>query len=424
MKNLIIIILILFANSISAQSLSDIYKKATVKLIPDKEYAQNNDWEKVFETYYDTINGSPIENKKSIILMPNGSLIVNHTNRNFYSMFDPSGKFVKEFGINKSGQQMKKAENISGIMNNTFFTEVDNLGKMVCFDFDGNYVKTLTLNYSVRDMISLPDNKIAVVGWAVWTTKTRDFIAIVDYNINEQKVIWEHFTERTNVSNSLFRYRYTFKNGGSFSITTMPYTWNSPPLISYVKNRLIVTLPDSGEILIYNTNGTLISKDKVEWATKYLSVEDQKEILKRVIEKYKTEKIEIDPVFLIGVDRNSRIEEYNNAIKGIIIQMENNLNRITDPIPIPAFMTIIKDSDDNLLFFEMPEERGVNKFNVWVYNDVGKFLCQSSFVCDEYNLSITPSKMVFHNGYIYGLQKVKNADGNPLRLVRFKITYD
>ena len=420
MKNLIIIILLISVHTMSAQPLSDIYKKGTVKLIPDKEYAQNNDWEKVFETYYDTINGKPTGESKSIILMHDGSLIVNHTNRNFYSMFDPAGKFVKEFGINKSGQQMKKAKNIQGILNNIFLTEVDNLGNMVCFDFDGNYVKTLTLDYMVRDMISLPDNKIAVAGWAIWSTKTRDFVAIIDYNTNEQKVIWEQFTERTNIRPSLFYYTYIFKNGGSIGINTIPYTRYFPPLISYVKNRLVISLSESGEILTYNTNGTLISNDKIGWATKYLSVESQKEIQKRFIEKYKTEKI--DPVWLTGIDRNSRIEEYQNAIKEIIKQMENDLNKIIDPIPIPAFMTIIKDSDDNLLFFEMPEESGVNKFNVWVYNDTGKFLCQSSFVCDEYNLSITPSKMVFHNGYIYGLQKIKNAAGNPLRLVRFKIS--
>jgi hypothetical protein len=51
----------------------------------------------------------------------------------------------------------------------------------------------------------------------------------------------------------------------------------------------------------------------------------------------------------------------------------------------------------------------------------GMFIGESTFVCDDYDLEINPSKMVFHNGYIYGLQKLKNATGVPLRLVRFKL---
>ena len=101
--------------------------------------------------------------------------------------------------------------------------------------------------------------------------------------------------------------------------------------------------------------------------------------------------------------------------------MEADLEKIKTPLSIPVFSNVIKDSDGNLLFFEIPKEDGANKFNVWVFQNGGKFVCQSSFVCDDYDLSITPSKMVFHNGYIYALQLLKNTKGNPLRLVRFKV---
>jgi hypothetical protein len=82
---------------------------------------------------------------------------------------------------------------------------------------------------------------------------------------------------------------------------------------------------------------------------------------------------------------------------------------------------MIKDSDENLLFFEYPKEKNANKFNVWIYKNGGEFICQSSFECDDYELEINPSKMVFYNGYIYALQKLKSAKENPLRLVRFKL---
>lgn len=422
-KYILILTALAICYSVSAQNLIESYKKGTIKLIPDETYAQGNDWEKVFETYFDTLYGKPMGNRKSIVLMPNGSVVVNHAYRNYYSKFDANGKFVKEFGItNKSGNKFKKTQSIHGVMNNNeLFTGLDNMGNMVCMDFDGNYIKTLKLNYMTRSIIPLNKDKFAVVGWVIWKTKFRDFVAIVDYNTNEEKVIWDHFKDRSCDDNKceLFHYSYKFEKQGMFSVSTMPYTkWtgmSSPPIIECINNKLVMTLPTTGEIMVYDFNGELISKDKIEWATNYVSVDEQKEIQKNAIEKYK--RIE-EPKYASWVSR----EENKKAHETIIKQMEEDLVKIKDPIPIPVFSTVIKDSDDNLLFFEIPKEEGANKFNVWIYKDDGSFVCQSSFECDNYNLSITPSKLAFFNGYVYGLQTLKNTEGNPLRLVRFKIS--
>jgi len=425
MKNLLLLVCFMFLIHDSyAQSLLDVYKKGPVKLTPDMEYAQGNQWDKVFETYYDAIYG----NRKSIILMPNGSVVVNHPNRNYYSLFDANGKFVKEFGITgSSGNRFQKTNAIQGVISNNFFTGLDNMGKMLCFDFNGNYVKTLTLDYMIRDMIPLNNNKIAVVGWVIWSDRFREFVAIVDYQTNEQKIIWEHFTKRDDTGNNrqLFNYSYRFEKGGMMSFTTMPYSKrtgvSSPPQIAFVNDRLIVALPHNGEILTYDVNGKLTSKEKIEWGKNYISVEEQKEIQKKAIERYSNRKDDVmywDTRF----SQEELREENKKMLETLIKEMEADLNRISTPIPIPVFSNIIKDSDGNLLFFEMPESEGANKFNVWIYRNGGKFECQSSFVCDDYDLSITPSKMVFHNGYIYSLQTLKNAVGNPLRLVRFRIS--
>ncbi len=416
---ILICLLVIFAGRLQSQSLVDIYKKGTVKLVPDKEYAINNDWDKIFETYHDTIYNRPMGERKSIILTPDGSVVVNHAYRNYYSKFDSTGKFIKEFGIiGKSGKKFKDAYTIKGVLNGKFFTSLDNMGRMYAFDYDGNYVKELKLDYMTRDMIPLKNNKFAVVGWVIWKEKFRDFVAIVDYNTNEQKIIWEQFTERNEKTErrKLFNYSYTFENNSSIHITTMPYSKNvginTPPLIEFVKDQLVIALPVTGEILIYNINGNLKSKDEIEWTLNSISVEEQKEIQQKAIERMKNRKGKFSP---------SSDEDNKKARTSILKQMEEDLNKISEPIPAPAFSTIIKDSDENLLFFDMPKEDGHNKFNVWVYGKEGQFICQSSFACDDYNLQINPSKMVFHNGYIYGLQTLKEVKGNPLRLVRFKI---
>jgi hypothetical protein len=420
-KLLFTLLLTVTALSVCAQKLIDVYKKGTVKLVPDNEYAQGNNWDNVFKTYYDTIYSTPMGNRKSLKILPDGSVIVNHTYRNFYSKFTPAGKFEKEFGIiNSKGVQYKKINAIEGIINNnTFFTGLDNMGNMICFDFSGNYKKTLKLDYMTRQMIPLPNNKIAVVGWVLWSTEIREFVAIVDYETNEEKVIWEYFTDRPEITKErkLFNYTYKFKKGGMIGCTTMPFTkstgMSSPPNIACVGNKLIVAIPTTGEILVYDLEGKLISKDKIEWAKNYISVDEQKEIQQTAIEKYKKS----ESKSLWGPS-----EEQKSALEYMIKEMEIDLAKISEPIPMPVFSTIIKDSDGNLLFFEYPKEENANKFNVWIYENEGKFVCQNSFVCDEYNLEINPSKMVFNNGYIYGLQLIKKTTGVPLRLVRFKVT--
>ncbi len=420
MKSIIYAVILFFTTQFAyGQSLVDIYKKGIVKLVPDSEYAKNNDWNEVFKTYYDTIYNKPMGDRKSIIMMPNGSLIVNHAYRNFYSKFDADGNFIEEFGItNSAGKRFKKINNIAGVIKNDFYTGLDNLGNMLCMDFDGHYKKKLILDYMTRDMIPISDHEIAVVGWVIWKTKFRDFVAIVDYNTNEQKVIWENFTDRCELSShcNLFNYSYAFKNGGAVSINTMPFTKNvgmsAPPKISCIKNQIIIAIPTTGEILTYSLEGKLLNKDKITWATNYVSVEEQKEIQQKAIEKYKNAGL----ATWVSEEENKKMKET------VISLMKDDLLKIKDPIPIPVFSHIIKDSDDNLLFFEIPKEDGMNKFNVWIYENDGKFVCQSSFQCDDYELNINPSKMVFHDGYIYALQKLKNTNENPLRLVRFKIT--
>lgn len=392
-----------------AQNLLDIYKKGTVKLVPDAEYAQGNQWDKVFETYYDTLTINkgklPIGDRKSIVMMPDGSLVISHDSKDFYTMFDAKGKFVKEFGIkDKSGKFIKKIKPVKGVINNHFYTEFDNMGKMVCFDFEGNYVKTLTLDYNPLQVISLPNNKIAAVSSVQWSDRSRLFVVIVDYNTNAEKIIWDYF-----YSNDYNVYEKEERVERKSNINNKAIR---SPKISLVNDKLMIAFPDNGEILIYDLNGNLKSKQKVEWEQKFLSVEEQKEMRRKSMEKFSEDvKNGIHPY-------PSFSQEFIDKLKADMVEKTEKIN---SPSPQPLFSNIIKDSDGNILFFEMPETEGGNKFNVWVYQDGGKFICQSSFVCDDYELSITPSKMVFYNGYIYSLQILKNAKGNPLRLVRFKL---
>ena len=172
----------------------------------------------------------------------------------------------------------------------------------------------------------------------------------------------------------------------------------------------MVALTKENEIRIDDLNGKLRSKKSLEWANRYMAVEEQKEMVIRRMEALKKR----------AEASGKRIDE--PFIEKMLKGWEGELKKITTPLKLPAFSTIIKDSDENVLFFEIPEEEGANVFHVWVYKDGGEFICRSSFECEDYNLSITPDKMIFRDGYIYGLQTLKHAEGNPLRLVRFRLS--
>ena len=421
MKRVIFIVLVVVVSySVSAQKLIDKYSKGTVELVSDENFAQNNDWDKIFRSYYDKSIGEHLRKKKSIIVLEDGTIIINNPFQNYYTKFLPNGKFDKEFGIIKNGKQEKYIKSIYGYIQNTFYNNADNMGKLMCFDFNGNFKKYLKLNYATKQVITLNNNKLAVVGWSIWTEKFRDFVSIVDYNTNKEKIIWDSFTKRTPVGkkSKMFNYSYKFKEKGAFSITTMPYSKSTgmsiAPIINKVNNKLVIAVPTTGEILVYDFTGKLIDKTKINWAKNYISVAEQKEIQQKAINKYKS--IE-NPHFASWVSE----EENKKALKTIIKEMEADLSNINEPLEIPVFSTVIKDSDDNLLFFEFAKKNYENKFNVWILKNSGEFITKSSFVCKDYKLEIKPSKMVFYNGYIYAIIEKKNVKGNPLRLVRFKL---
>jgi len=88
---------------------------------------------------------------------------------------------------------------------------------------------------------------------------------------------------------------------------------------------------------------------------------------------------------------------------------------------LPLYSTVIMDSDGNVLVFEFTEEKNTNKFNVYSYKMDGTLIGISSFETQEYDLTFTHDTFVFHDGYVYAMAVKKNADGVPLRLVKFKL---
>ncbi|MFO7977646.1 MAG: hypothetical protein R6U64_03225 [Bacteroidales bacterium] len=424
MKKLLIVLVILLSShaSMHAQTLLDKYQSGTINLVPDTEYAQGVDWDRALESWNDTTLGRWVGDRKSLMVTPDGTAIVSHHFRDFYTVFSPRGNFEGQMQVkNKQGQPYQSLPHLHGVLDgNILYSGVDKMGTLLSFDRQGDLIKTLHLDYMARQIIPLPGRKLAVVGWVLWSDRVREFVAIVDYETNKEQIVWDHFSPRSfspgTARRNMFYYEYTFNEGGMIGCSTMPFIKNlgmsHPPIIASVEDNLIVTVPETGQILTYDLNGKLVSEQTIDWAKNHVSVEEQREIQQKTIEQYRNIK---KPRFGAWAS-----PEENRAARDYFVkEMEKDLAAISQPITMPVFSTLIKDSDNNLLFFEFPKQEGDNSFNVWVYSNGGQFVAQSSFRVQDYELEIKPSKMVFHDGYIYALAKKNGVEGVPLRVMRF-----
>jgi hypothetical protein len=427
-KSLIVLLCLALTAALpaSAQKLVELYKKGTIRLVADKSFAQGNDWNFVFRAYTDSMGSRNVGARKSLVLLPDGSVIVNNTYRNLYTTFNPQGKFSGEFNLKtSSGKVFKKTEPALGVLYGTLYYGIDNPGNMYLTDFNGKWLKTLKLNFISGQIIALPNNKLAMTGSSYNNNSVRDFVEIVNPATNEETIIWENkrqgasaMFESSNTSERpMFNYGYLFKTGGGIGFTVdfdgISNRYSSP-VIACSGNKILLAFPDNGELWEYDLTGKLLAKKRLGWTRESVSVEEQKKTLQNEINKLKTMKL--------GKARNTNTEEELAEAKAKFLkEMEEDLGRISTTLPKPCLSTVIKDSEGNLLYFEYPKEKDANLFHVWVYSNGGGFVCESKFVCEDYDLIINPSRMVFRNGYLYSLQNAKGAKGVPMRLVRFKL---
>lgn len=417
-----------------SQNLVEIYKNGAVKLVPETNYAQGNDWNQVFRSYYDKMYDTYIGKRKYVTVLSDGSVVVSHSYVDYYTLFDKDGNFVREFSIS-TGKNKKLQKPIVGALNDKIlYTKSDNMGKIHFVDLQGNVKKIVTVKYSVYDILPLPGDRLLVTGFVVGK-KSRDIVSIVDYNTGDQKVIYSYWWEDGRYSTSStgedvpFFYRKKLENGSEIMVgyhpadAVMPVGVRQSSIrarIAIVKQKIVVAAPSVNQVITYDLNGIELSRMSIPFGKKEVSVEEQKEILRKQIESTKNN---TDPTIIPNVSMNVESEEYKKVIKPELVKkMEKDMALITEPVTLPVFTTVIKDSEDNLLFFEIPETKGGNKFNVWVYQDGGNFVCQSSFVCDDYDLVINADRMAFHNGYLYSVQDKKGAKGIPMRLVKFRLS--
>ena len=439
MKRMVLLFLILsVTGSIgSSQKLLDIYKNGPVKLVPDKTYGSKNNWESLFNLYYDTlklIEGLREEYKK-IIVAPDGSLFMSHKNRHEIWKFGPDGNFLKSFG-SKGGKayQFPYLPSIEPVVDGKYIFTSDVNARLKFFDLEGNYFKSITLKYMTRSFQPTSDGEILLEGNVMWKKTDSKYISydwrhiIVSLNLysGEEKIIYSVFEKSehkiVNTSNPDSILFFMPVNIPGKKIYLPDYINFKRPVFTLLKDgRFILSNRENGELKVFDKAGKEVYSFKIETTPIKITEKDVlenyehlRQSMNKVMEQIKSSTTITDSRKQVMVNQNEKTFKTLDRYKDI-----------GNYFPyMPYFSNIILDDEGNLLVFEFTskEEKESNIFNVIAYDSNGKKLARTSFICDDYDLSFSESTFVISKGYVYAVAKLKNYKGMPLRLVKFKLT--
>jgi hypothetical protein len=393
MKNLLLVIVLSIAACFQVNA-------QVITLVPDETYGQGNNWDKIFDTYYDTLDGRPYGLRKQLVVFDDGKAIVSHATKNKYSLFDSNGKFLKNITLYfaDKGKKPRNLQPADGKLGDLYFTQANNIGDIYLFDDKGLIVKELKIKYQALEMLALDDHHIAIFGGTSWTSKWRYFVSILDTKTGKEKILCDAFEDtKTDIKGTGY-YIYTENRRDE-----MKGHWQ----IAKANGKLIVSNPIDGLVRTYDFSGNKISEKTLDWEPQNLSVEEQVAIQNNRIQRLKDDLPQVtDEIWL-------------PKYKELISCYENGIQHIKEPINMGWFTMSIRGNDDNILFFGDAEEAGKNTFHVYSVAK-GQSISENSFQCEDYDLAITKKRFVCHNGFYYGVQVLKNCDGMPLRLVRFR----
>ena len=394
MKNLFLIIVLAVATCFQVDA-------QVIQLVPDETYGQGNNWDKIFDTYYDTLDGRPYGLRKQLVVFDDGKAMVSHATRNRYSLFDANGKFMKDITLYfaDKGKKPRNLQPVEGKLGNLYFTKANNTGDVYLFDNKGLIVKELKIKYQALEMLALDDHHIAIIGGTSWTSKWRNLVSILDTNTGKDKILCDVFEDMNTDLKDKGYFIYTESKRND-----MKGRWQ----IAKVSGKLIVTNPIDGLVRTYDFNGNKISEKLLDWEQQTLSVKEQIALQNARIKDLKDE---------LPKESDERVLRYYNDL---ITFYENGIPHIKESINMGWFTMAIKGNDDNILFFDDAEEAGKNTFHVYSVSKE-QSISTGSFQCEDYDLALTKKRFVCHGGYYYGVQVLMNCGGMPLRLVRFKM---
>ncbi len=395
---------------VHSQTLADYYKSGTVKLEAVPGYGTKNNWNELFSDYGEMSGNFQIGAIKQIVVAPDGSVFMSHKSRYEIWKFDPDGNFEKKFGQKggKKGQFIMNPR-VQDILDGKYVFTMDVGGRMLFFDLDGNYIKTLTLDY-MGSSRAMNNGKIAILGNVIWSTKWRDILVIKDFETGKEKILWDQFRDLPSKDMAI-----TIPHIGMVFLGSPMHIFRSK-LDFYVspKGDIFLANPADGKITRFSPAGEEISSIQLNFMPEKITEQD-------IHEYYESVKSSNDK-FLDRI-RDKLTEEELAQTKA---QFDKALEKFQDPDKyekyMPYFSKILHDSEGNLLVFTFTKDPDKSdQFKVFSLDAAGHYIGTAVFEAPGYDLNISPATFVFHQGYIYAVCKKTDGGAIPLRLVKFRL---
>lgn len=388
-RTFIICILCSLLGNLFAQQID--FTSKTIKLIPEQSFLANADWKAIFYDESEKDVPTKVGLNKQVRIAKDGSVFISDRSKFTITKIDNTGRIVKTFG--KKGWnngEFANNQDLDCIYKDKLLVVSDNQGRINFFDLDGNFVKLITIDFMPTRIFALKSGNLIVYGYTSWKGQSKHLFAELDYETGTYK----QFYETIEPFSKERKIKIPTENG--VIAVGSPY--------SAASRKLKVTQNDQ---LIYAKNN-----------------EDRVTVLTKLNGKWETSefKIGIEP---IPIDESEREEYYQNFKQQLIEKGHDPkyAEQIKEPgfYPkhLPYYYNLIVDNASNCLFFVYSNE---NKDHIFqAYSLDGKYLGESEFKIDGYDLMSKLGHFTFKDGYVYTLALKHNEDA-PLRILKCRVS--
>lgn len=410
MKKLkVLLIIVGFALQTNGQSLLDIYKTGTLKLVQEEEYAKGVNWNVVFPDFQKNLKSLPTDLhksvgddlnknlavglKKSLAVAPDGSVFVGNNSSHSISKFDPKGKFLFNFGKQGNGEEdFKRNPMMGGVVGGKYVFTLETNGHVKLFTFDGKFAKIIKLDYMPLRAVALNLNRIALLGHVPMKSGVRYVITVINPDTGETEVIK--------------RFDNLWGRGSSLVVKKPQFVVSFSPMFS-AEDFIIRGLPDgnilfgttfSNSLSVFSPNGTHIKDITLDYTQLPYPEDLKKEFVARMEQRVQEGKFTKDDIAPI----------YANDFF---------------PANMPYYYNFIVDPEGNILVFKFTDEDVDHKFNVYTYSENGKFVGEVTLELKDYSMALDhrTENVVFYKDKVIGILNFQKDYSSPPQLLRFQL---
>ena len=195
---------------------------------------------------------------------------MSHKNYHEIWKFNSQGKLSNRFG-KYGGQpdQFPMLPRIQPIIGDKYYLTSDVHARLKFFELDGDYVKTIKLDYMTNRIQPINDDKLLVGGSVLWKKGWREIISIVDIETGEEDIIFSQFRDRGNFTLIEFEHNedvptsvVAYPNDDIIYIPFSNYFLH-PKVVFSPQGDIIIANGKTGAVAVYNSSGSLVNEFKL-----------------------------------------------------------------------------------------------------------------------------------------------------------------